>query len=370
LVDDRHWMVLPMGAGLANGYLGVALFLAQLSELSGIARYGEVARGALTAVPTLFATLAAQPHLVVAVGPGGLHGFGGIAYALARLATLLADDELRGWAQTATGFAATAVGEPGTPNWATGSAGCLAAMTAVHTELGLSDAARLARGCADQLAAYVRHTATDGRPTDASPDAGKEPAVASGFADGAAGIAYSLARFAAAGGDLGHAQMARLAMSAARSTLGPGESPHGWCQGTAGLMLARAALADGRTEQGWAALLLTDRPVLRDLSLCHGELGIAETLTVLAATGRDSSAAGARRQHAGQILDALNQYGPACGVPGGVPTPGLLSGLAGIGYGLLRLGFAEQVPSVLLLEATPTTSYTPMITETHKERAV
>jgi lantibiotic modifying enzyme len=33
-----------------------------------------------------------------------------------------------------------------------------------------------------------------------------------------------------------------------------------------------------------------------------------------------------------------------------VPTPGLISGLAGIGYGLLRLAFATRVPSVLLLE--------------------
>lgn len=34
----------------------------------------------------------------------------------------------------------------------------------------------------------------------------------------------------------------------------------------------------------------------------------------------------------------------------GVTSPGLLTGLAGVGYGLLRLGFGSRIPSVLLLE--------------------
>ncbi len=39
-----------------------------------------------------------------------------------------------------------------------------------------------------------------------------------------------------------------------------------------------------------------------------------------------------------------------CGTPLAVETPGLLSGLAGIGYELLRLAEPELVPSVLALE--------------------
>jgi lantibiotic modifying enzyme len=92
--------------------------------------------------------------------------------------------------------------------------------------------------------------------------------------------------------------------------------------------------------------------VLRDLSACHGELGIAEALAVLASTG-SRTAYRARRHRAGLILDVISRHGPYCGTPGGITTPGLLNGLAGIGYGLLRLGFAERVPSVLLLEPGP-----------------
>ena len=35
LIDDHHWAVRPMGAGLSNGYTGTALFLAQVGVLTG-----------------------------------------------------------------------------------------------------------------------------------------------------------------------------------------------------------------------------------------------------------------------------------------------------------------------------------------------
>jgi lantibiotic modifying enzyme len=92
--------------------------------------------------------------------------------------------------------------------------------------------------------------------------------------------------------------------------------------------------------------------VLADMSLCHGELGAVEPLLWL--TERDHPAIEAiRRRRAGLVLAAVQQYGPQCGTPRSVPSPGLLTGLAGIGYGLLRLGFHGQIPSVLLQEPAP-----------------
>ncbi|MEU4770747.1 lanthionine synthetase LanC family protein, partial [Micromonospora sp. NPDC023644] len=126
---------------------------------------------------------------------------------------------------------------------------------------------------------------------------------------------------------------------------------YGWCRGAAGLALAHRALAPDAPGPGVppdeAVRLLTDRPLLDDLSLCHGELGVAEATGVLDGGGS------AARRHAGLVLDAVERYGASCGTPGAVPTPGLLTGLAGIGYGLLRLSGAGPVPSVLLLEPTP-----------------
>lgn len=98
---------------------------------------------------------------------------------------------------------------------------------------------------------------------------------------------------------------------------------------------------------------LADRPPSRDLSLCHGEAGIGEALTALAAGPAGPAAAAALRRRATLILDVLQWQTRYCGTPDGVLTPGLLTGLSGIGYGLLRFGLPARIPSALLLEPDP-----------------
>ncbi|CRK58250.1 Lanthionine biosynthesis protein LanM [Alloactinosynnema sp. L-07] len=374
LVDDRQWLVLPMGAGLANGYLGVALFLAQLADTSGITRYREAARDAIGAVPHLFATIMSAPQLVHAIGGGGQHGLGGIAYALARLSNLLDDAEVRRWAEQAVDLTALTVAPTGPHGWDTGTAGCLAALLAADAELGCGRAGRAADAAAEIVASHVEQA---------------EDTLAPGFADGAAGMAWALSRYvetkrtAAADGanitDPTTSRFVAAARAAARVAAEPGDKAWrlGWCSGAAGIavgalagdrLLDRTDAARHRDQHGHrtgsgglragpiglpdAAVPLVagaGRPVVRDLSLCHGEFGIAEALTVLVAAGH--CPVPVLRSRTAILLDALARYGPLSGTPGGVSTPGLLSGVSGIGYGLLRLGFADRVPSVLLLQS-------------------
>ena len=51
----------------------------------------------------------------------------------------------------------------------------------------------------------------------------------------------------------------------------------------------------------------------------------------------------------GGVLASIREHGWRCGLLGVGEVPGLMLGLAGIGYGLLRLGVPERVPSVLRL---------------------
>jgi lantibiotic modifying enzyme len=53
------------------------------------------------------------------------------------------------------------------------------------------------------------------------------------------------------------------------------------------------------------------------------------------------------------ILDSIDRAGWQCGGPGAVEIPGLMIGIAGIGYQLLRLAEPQRVPSILLLEPPP-----------------
>lgn len=345
---DGEWEVLPMEAHLANGYLGVALYLAQLADLTGIGRYAEVARQALNGAPTLLTTLNGHHDLLAATGCGGYYGLSGICYGLARMATLLGDSQLSEWAVAAVGLAAAAASPATRPGFADGNAGCLAAMLAVSSEIGSSDAASLSRTVALRLAELVDRTdgwcVPDGEPPQA------------GFARGAAGIGCALARFASVAGDQSYLLAARRAVRRAISVgTATADRTNGWCHGTAGLLVARCCLAGESSLARLRADLLTlgKRPVLRDLSLCHGELGMTEALSVVLTTTRVTTSGRLLPRRAGLLLDALHRHSRYCGTPGGVSTPGLLNGLAGIGYGLLRLGFPDRVPPVLLLEPSP-----------------
>lgn len=342
LVEDTQWMLLPMGAGLADGYLGVALFLAQLAELAGIDRYAEAARQAVSVFPGLLAAIGGQPELVAAIGCGGIGGLGGISYGLARMSGLMNDAELGRWAGMAAELAATVNLAAAAPGWAAGSAGCLAAMVSVQAELRFGPAADLARACADRLCELVEDT--DGY-------CGLDGDRADGFADGPAGIGWSLVRFAETRAEPRYLAAGQLAARRAVEKPSPDDSL-GWCSGASGRLLARACLPVAAEELDEEARILAGRPVLQDLSLCHGEAGVADVLSVLSAATRSRTAYRAQRHRAGLLLDVVNRYTSVCGTPGGVYTPGLLNGLAGVGYGLLRLGFADRVPSALLLQAS------------------
>lgn len=353
LVDDVHWAVLPQGAGLSSGYTGTALFLAQLADLTGATRYSELAWGALRPLPLLLESLDRDLATAAAVGCG-FHGLGGICYGLARLSTLFGTaGELRGWLDSAVLLAArladltettdaelagsaTTGGGPGVvapANFAEGEAGGLAAMLAVYAETGSRPARHLAVRYADRLVEMVD---------------GQRLGHDAGFARGPAGVGWALLR-AADVLDGRYRAAGATALALDPRPVITDRPDYGWCGGLAGAVVATAELGPSSLDRQIEALAV--RPPLRDLSLCHGELGAVEPLIRLARAGHEVSAAALRRR-AGLVLGAVEQRGAGCGTPGGVSTPGLLTGLAGIGYGLVRLGF-DTVPSVLLLEPLP-----------------
>ncbi|MFI6811904.1 type 2 lanthipeptide synthetase LanM family protein [Nonomuraea sp. NPDC050328] len=326
-IAPGHWSVMPLGGGLATGYSGVALFLAQAGLVTGVEEYREVALRAVAGLPPLLEGL--TPELAVAVGPGGFGGLGGIVYAVARLSVLLPGAGLEACLERALELLDFAIGE-GTPpvDVYDGLAGGLAALCAVAEITGLERARAAADRCAEVLAARVR-----------------EVELAPGFAFGGCGVDWALRR-------------ANRKHQKSRSTH---ESHRGrdnsvdhqgrslglsWCRGTPGRLLAR--VDDGR--YGWKQVRkgIGDTLPLATHDLCHGELGRIELLTTLTARG-DKEAASAMNRYAGHLLASLEQFGPRCGTPNQVPTPGLLTGLAGIGHGLLRLTDPERVPAVLLL---------------------
>jgi lantibiotic modifying enzyme len=129
-----------------------------------------------------------------------------------------------------------------------------------------------------------------------------------------------------------------------------------WCYGAPGIGLARlstlAHLDDAATRAEIATALQTTwaNGFGQNHSLCHGDLGNIELLCAAGARFNDARWHAEGQRLAGVILDSINRHGWLCGLPLGIESPGLMTGLAGIGYGLLRLAAPQQVPSILTLQ--------------------
>jgi lantibiotic modifying enzyme len=200
----------------------------------------------------------------------------------------------------------------------------------------------------------------------------------SGFAHGVSGIALALAELGAASGDARSSSAALAAFAWEREAFWPelgrwlgsaavpaAPAPDGsvamsWCYGAPGVGLARlAALRHlDAASPARAALAAEIAEALRltvahgfgqNHCLCHGDLGSLDFL--LSAQRQLGGAALGRqvRRRAQQVLASIDRDGWCCGTRGAVESPGLMNGIAGIGYGLLRLADPDRVPSILAL---------------------
>jgi lantibiotic modifying enzyme len=152
----------------------------------------------------------------------------------------------------------------------------------------------------------------------------------------------------------------------ARARGRPGDEPDAapkfstaWCHGAAGIGLSRLPLLRRRPDPALradleAAVRTTRRTGFGlNHSLCHGDLG---NLELLMQATRLPGFAGEREHTLGiaaGIVGDIDRNGPRSGIPLQVESPGLMTGLAGIGMGLLRIAAADRVPCVPMLDPVP-----------------
>ncbi|MBD3008253.1 lanthionine synthetase LanC family protein [Streptomyces sp. 5-10] len=262
-----------------------------------------------------------------------------------------------------------------------GSAGCALVLLAL-VDAGLDGggrAAALARRAARHLVtgavpsgtgrglAWPHHRIDSARPL-------------TGFAHGTAGIVTALARLASVAPDEGCADAVAGGLAYDTEVFDAaegnwpdfrGEAPSPfrslWCHGAAGIGMSRLDLigrpdTDGREEELAADAMVALRPDAPGHeadteahrltsrgsdSMCHGDLGNLELVLLAERTGRNRP--GRLMRSLGEKLDAAVAGDWVCGSPTRSETPGLMTGLAGVGHQLLRFAHPDQVPSILLL---------------------
>jgi type 2 lantibiotic biosynthesis protein LanM len=137
----------------------------------------------------------------------------------------------------------------------------------------------------------------------------------------------------------------------------PGQITAAWCHGAGGIGIVAADLAR-RGRNGWTEILARAAACSwanglgHNHTLCHGDLGIWEVISLAQAAGIQPSGVEPDTV-AARVISGLGEHGPVSGLARDTLNPGLLPGIGGMAYQLLRMNPDSPLPSVLLPDPGP-----------------
>ncbi|HEY1354371.1 MAG TPA: type 2 lanthipeptide synthetase LanM family protein [Ktedonobacteraceae bacterium] len=369
IVGGQQWRPTPAGPDLYSGLPGIALFLAYLGHLSGEGSYTDLARLTLH---TLQVLVLEQKQHWQGCKIGAYDGAGSLVYLLAHLGSLWREPGLLGEAEEVVEILRESIARDTFFDVMSGAAGCIAALLSLYAVAPHPPTLQAALQCGDHL---LTHARTMPHGLAWSPAAEITPLT--GLSHGSAGIALNLLRLAAVSREERFQQAAFAALAYERSLFSPEKrnwpdlrtfptsaEPEStarfmtaWCHGAVGIGLARLAMlpyhddACVREEIAIAVQTTLAEGFGKNHSLCHGDMssleflaGVAQQLPALCSQAQIGPLAAS-------LLASMHTQGWRSGVPTSVETPGLMIGLAGTGYGLLRQADPQRLPSLLLLDA-------------------
>jgi type 2 lantibiotic biosynthesis protein LanM len=368
LSNERRWSLFPSSIDLYDGLPGIALFLSYLGAVTQEARYTRLARAAMAALGRHLKRN--RQHLK---SIGAFDGWGGIIYTLAHLGALWNDASLLAEAEQIVDLLPPLIERDDQLDIIGGAAGCIGGLMSLYHCAPSQKTLDAAIQCGDQLIA--RAQLMESGVAWVTPIPATKPLA--GFSHGAAGIAWALLQLYRLTGEERFRTTAMQAEAYERTLFSrenenwpdlrkldtPGQASDGdqysfmttWCYGAPGIGLARLSSieqVDGaaiRAEIDTSLRTTMSQGFGLNHSLCHGDIGNLELL-LQASSVLDRPEWGLQVERiAAMILDSFDRYGWLCGNPLRVESPGLMTGLAGIGYGLLRLADPSRVPSVLML---------------------
>lgn len=192
----------------------------------------------------------------------------------------------------------------------------------------------------------------------------RAPGGLGGFAHGSTGIGWALARLHLATGETAFARTAEDALAFDEALYQPAagdwrdlrdlpDTAPAWCHGAVGIGLAAADLirlgfgdSHRHADVVRRAAAACSKGMGANHSLCHGDLGCWELLDAACDLGVAPPGVG-RAELGRYVLASIEEHGPVGGVVRQAFSPGLLPGLSGIAYQLLRMIPECELGSVL-----------------------
>lgn len=370
LVGAQNWNLSVLDTDLFNGLPGVALFLGYLGKQTKQKRYLELASKTLTMLEKLLR----RDGEYQAPSVLGISGLGGLVHTYTHLGVILGDPKVLENAKELAMFAESTLPENDKTDIIGGLAGLLLPVINLYKTTEEPELLTLATQLGDDLLTKAQTMATGKGWINPG-----ENVPLAGYSHGISGIAHALTELYELTGSSSILKAVREALDYERTTYDPEvgnwadlrslnqydkNSPTqsfmmAWCHGAPGVGMARVKLMQHlpdesiQVELKQALIRTKEEGFGFNHSICHGELGNLELLLSQATVSGDEELRRFTYRAAARILEDIEQKGWMCGVPLGTETPGLFTGLAGIGYGLLRLVDPHEVPCVLTLDPPP-----------------
>lgn len=351
LLNQQTWVLRQISVNLSNGLCGVALFLAYAGAITGNESHTLLARRAWKTIQGQIESLQDEMAQI-----GAFEGWGGILYTMTHLSTLWNDESMAAQATELAEIVANLVTQDEQFNIAQGCAGALIALLHLYRTKADTKALEIAILCGDHLSDKAKSTEQGVGWDSLLPGQSENELLY-----GSMGIAWALLELAAVTGDERYALAATASLSdhAKQGTSTVQNPPEPESPLTVGRGLAWFNLlrhVDVPMLHAQLQRMLTSLPIDeigQSRPLTHGDIGFLELLLLAGEARGDDHDSTAIDQLAALMLESAERQSWLCNSPGSIEVPGLITGLSGLGYALLRCAEPLQVPSVLAFAPPP-----------------
>ena len=341
--NENTWVYSVTGPGLYDGNPGIALYFSYLWKVTGKKRFKEATYATINPIRKLMPELIEPEN----VNLGGYLGISGIVYSLHHIGEVFNDHRLKeeaiSYARNFTKF----VKQDVVYDLIGGSSGALMVILNLYEQYQ----EKWMLDIAEELCLHlIKHAKPQNQGISWIPHSlNKEPYI--GFSHGNAGIASALARFSIYKNSSKLEEVIQQAIEYENTFFneekGNWFSSHlqsfviAWCHGAHGILLSRCLLKENNIKYKYLEIdviyafnTTVESQTRKSYSFCYGDLGLVDALMVTNEKlygNRETTTVENFRE---KVISAMFS---GKHIQADINSVGLLNGIAGIGYSLLRL---------------------------------
>lgn len=360
--DEAQWDLSPIRVDLYDGLSGIALFFAYLAHETGRDDFKDVAIQALVPVRGALKDINTKDSII---GVGAFTGITSTLYSLSHISALWKDSTILSEVLPSISYVASSIEQDKDLDIIGGVAGAAVVFKNIYEQTNNEEVLKAAILCGNHL---IEKATPEGNKGGVGWRGVDENAL-SGFSHGSAGIIWALAELYDLTKDTRFLETLKCGLIYERELFvndkwqdmraGARPAAAAWCHGAPGITLGRLLLKELEIndplldEEICKGIYATVQQGFgRNHSLCHGDFGNLEIIRYAGKIYHNKEWIEIANNASQHVLNEIKLSGWQCGIPGMCETPGLMTGLSGIGLSLLQCYNPIGIPSILWLQSS------------------